>query len=704
MPVHVVEKLNKIQPLGAEAPRRARARADGRWRSPPTSTSGRGGRADQAQRADAGLAREAGRRRGGVRVRPFPHRRVEPLPEEAAEVALRREALRSILDALSPRERAGARAALRPRRPAAAHARRGGAGVQRHARAHPPDRAPEPEEAARARRTRRETSRDVAPIEAASTARLVGPAARRDRSMPLDPLGGPGRRPGGGCPRAAPPAGADSPARSRSSQRKTTRPPSSTGAASTARSRTAGVTRVTSVAGRPLQSPRVSRRTGCPQGRARRVHRDPLRLRRPGARGRRPPGGGVGAERIRARRRRGRVLERGASGRSSSARCRPRASEGRADDPLLRPLRRAAARPARALGVATLRARRARRLALRAAASPTTRAQLFMLLEGGASCSPPRASCPSTCASRATGGGDRRPLDRRLAGAGRARRATRRSSSTAAWSRATCPRSRTALRGLCFFHVTVRTGERDLHSGRLRRRGAQRDARARCRRSRRVIPAGRPRSPSRSAPVIVPPTDEEIAGWCAMPSGARSSPPPARARPTRGRGGVLPAHAGRAVCRRARHRRRLTAPREDGDPGRSAGERLDPARARAGPQTIVAMFERLLREAAPAGRDVEIELLSSRRPGSCPRTRRLSQLGAGRVRARARHAPAADPLRRRHPARLGARRRAGVPTILTGFALNESNVHSPNERLVARVPAARARDDVRAVPPPGALG
>jgi acetylornithine deacetylase/succinyl-diaminopimelate desuccinylase-like protein len=24
-----------------------------------------------------------------------------------------------------------------------------------------------------------------------------------------------------------------------------------------------------------------------------------------------------------------------------------------------------------------------------------------------------------------------------------------------------------------------------------------------------------------------------------------------------------------------------------------------------------------------------------------------------------------------------------VPTIVTGFALNESNVHSPNERLVA---------------------
>ena len=75
MPVHVVEKLNKIvrserklraelgrEPLVEEIATRPRPDA-------------RRGRADPAQRADAGLAREAGRRRGGVGVRPLPHRR-----------------------------------------------------------------------------------------------------------------------------------------------------------------------------------------------------------------------------------------------------------------------------------------------------------------------------------------------------------------------------------------------------------------------------------------------------------------------------------------------------------------------------------------------------------------------------------------------------------------------------------------------------
>ena len=42
---------------------------------------------------------------------------------------------------------------------------------------------------------------------------------------------------------------------------------------------------------------------------------------------------------------------------------------------------------------------------------------------------------------------------------------TRRSSSTAAWSSATCPGFNIAVRGVCYFHVKVRTGARDLHSG-----------------------------------------------------------------------------------------------------------------------------------------------------------------------------------------------------------------------------------------------
>ena len=76
MPVHVVEKLNKIvrseRKLRAELGREPTTAGD-RGRPRPDA---RGGRADPPQRADARLAREAGRRRGGVRVRALPRGRV----------------------------------------------------------------------------------------------------------------------------------------------------------------------------------------------------------------------------------------------------------------------------------------------------------------------------------------------------------------------------------------------------------------------------------------------------------------------------------------------------------------------------------------------------------------------------------------------------------------------------------------------------
>ena len=75
IPVHIVEKLNKIgraersltpalgrEPTAEEIAERDRHRA-------------RRGRGDQALRASADLAREAGRRRGAVRVRPVHRRR-----------------------------------------------------------------------------------------------------------------------------------------------------------------------------------------------------------------------------------------------------------------------------------------------------------------------------------------------------------------------------------------------------------------------------------------------------------------------------------------------------------------------------------------------------------------------------------------------------------------------------------------------------
>ena len=76
MPVHVVEKLNKI--LRTERKLRAEKGREptlGRDR-PRARHDARGGRADPAHLADAGLAREAGRRRRRVRVRALHRGRV----------------------------------------------------------------------------------------------------------------------------------------------------------------------------------------------------------------------------------------------------------------------------------------------------------------------------------------------------------------------------------------------------------------------------------------------------------------------------------------------------------------------------------------------------------------------------------------------------------------------------------------------------
>ena len=151
MPVHVVEKLNKI----VRTERTLRAKLG---REPSSAEIGagarpaeRGGRADPPQRADADLAREAGRRRGRVGVRPLPARRLGTAARRGGRGdAPQRGAAVDSAVAL-PARAAGARAPLRARRAAAVHAGRGRAGVQGHARAHPSDREPGPQEAPRPR-------------------------------------------------------------------------------------------------------------------------------------------------------------------------------------------------------------------------------------------------------------------------------------------------------------------------------------------------------------------------------------------------------------------------------------------------------------------------------------------------------------------------------------------------------------------------
>jgi acetylornithine deacetylase/succinyl-diaminopimelate desuccinylase-like protein len=99
-------------------------------------------------------------------------------------------------------------------------------------------------------------------------------------------------------------------------------------------------------------------------------------------------------------------------------------------------------------------------------------------------------------------------------------------------------------------------------------------------------------------------------------------------------------------------------------------------------EEIAPEFERLLRESAPEGAELEIERWSAAAPGLVDPESPAIKLGQEAFE----RALGARPLLVRSggtlpivPA-LGDR---GIPTIITGFGLPDANIHSPNERLLA---------------------
>lgn len=99
------------------------------------------------------------------------------------------------------------------------------------------------------------------------------------------------------------------------------------------------------------------------------------------------------------------------------------------------------------------------------------------------------------------------------------------------------------------------------------------------------------------------------------------------------------------------------------------------------PTEIAAVFEQLLRDAAPQGASLEIDLLSSAAPGIVPPDSRAVRLGLAAfervlgVRPLLIRSGGALPL-------VAALAGKGIPTIISGFALPDANVHSPNERML----------------------
>jgi len=238
-----------------------------------------------------------------------------------------------------------------------------------------------------------------------------------------------------------------------------------------------------------------------------------------------------------------------------------------------------------------------------------------------------------------------------------------------------------AVRGLCYFHVKVRTGSRDLHSGMYG--GASLNAmHALMQTLSGVLPRdGRLPEPLRAG--VAAPSEHELEGWQRLPAG------PAEIAAA----GSRPADAEAAA---EFYLRTWAEPSVDvhGIQGGSPilQKTVIPVEAEANvsirlvgdqdPVAIVPAFEALLRASAPEGTELEVEVWSTAPPGLVPADAPAVQLGLDAfedtlgVRPLLVRSGGAIPL----VSELASR---GVATVLTGFALNESNIHSPNERIPA---------------------
>jgi acetylornithine deacetylase/succinyl-diaminopimelate desuccinylase-like protein len=106
------------------------------------------------------------------------------------------------------------------------------------------------------------------------------------------------------------------------------------------------------------------------------------------------------------------------------------------------------------------------------------------------------------------------------------------------------------------------------------------------------------------------------------------------------------------------------------------------------PDAITPVFERLLREAAPDGAEVEVERWSSASAGLIPPDAPAIQLALDAFERVVGNRPLLIRVGGTLPI-VPALADKGIATVITGFDLPEGNIHSPNERLrVEHIPLA----------------
>jgi acetylornithine deacetylase/succinyl-diaminopimelate desuccinylase-like protein len=236
-----------------------------------------------------------------------------------------------------------------------------------------------------------------------------------------------------------------------------------------------------------------------------------------------------------------------------------------------------------------------------------------------------------------------------------------------------------ATRGICYFHVRVKTGERDLHSGLFG--GAALNA---SHVLMHVLEAVLPRDGEVPEPLragIVRPGEDEIASWGELESGAevlaaqgaRPSDPDA-ARDFYLRTVVEPAVDVHGLLSGSPQLQKTVIAVEA---EANVSIRIVPGQD---DKAIAAEMERLMREAVPDGAELEIETLATAPAALVRSDDQAIKLGQDAFE----RAVGARPLLIRVGGSLpvmAALEQKGIPTILTGFDLPDGNIHSPNERF-----------------------
>ena len=250
-----------------------------------------------------------------------------------------------------------------------------------------------------------------------------------------------------------------------------------------------------------------------------------------------------------------------------------------------------------------------------------------------------------------------------------------------AMERRDLPAISVATRGLAAFNLRVTTGGRDLHSG-MYGNAALNAIHALNQTLTGILPRDG-RVPDALRVGIVPPTDEERAGWAKQPMGADV---------LREAGAVPydPDAADEFYLRTTAETSVDVNGILGGKPGLKNTTVISEAQANftvrlapgQTPSAVVPEVQRLLHEAAPGGATIEVEELpGSTRPGLIAADAPVIKVAQDAFE----DAFGVRPILTRSGGTLPimpALMDKGIATILTGFALPESNVHSPNERML----------------------